>query len=543
MFSCRERNPRARIPLSRRSLKAAASRPHGDAGQRRDDTSVIAARSHGGNRFGVPWEALAVALVLLAALLVRLPGLNDPSVEQRENQSSLIARGYYLAGRDDIPAWQRRVLDQVDTVLKPYEPPLLELASATFDRATGAERIWFPRLLSTLAWLAGAVCLAFLARRLMNIAGMLTAVGLYVAWPYAFWQSRKFMPDSLLAACILAATLAIVRYWERPSRGRFAAAASAAAIATLIKPGVGLFFVVAVFVALALAHGRLRDELASGRLVVFVGAAASLAVAYFLLGKTTSFTHPDAGSGRLLPEYVVERGFWSGWWDMVSFLLRSPQRQEVLALVPLGLGIIGLALVPRGAPRAVLWGLAAGYLAFALAFARYTSTHPYYALMLIPILSLAIGVVVGRLWDGLARSTPARVAVGLAIMAVIAGGTYKAYAATSGPSVAPARIADYRRIGELTDHTTRAIIVNPSLGHPVMYWGWVVGQEWDLGQPTLPSGIDPSKKDYLIVVDNSSFEASPASPALRVLARGGRIVERTDDFTVVALHEPPAPDA
>jgi 4-amino-4-deoxy-L-arabinose transferase-like glycosyltransferase len=488
----------------------------------------------------VPWEALVVALVLLAALLVRLPGLNDPTIEQRENQSSLIARGYYLAGRD-VPAWQRRVLDQVDTVLKPYEPPLLELASASFDRVTGAERIWFPRLLSTLAWLAGAVCLAFLALRLTNTAGMLTAVGLYVAWPYAFWQSRKFMPDSLLAACILAATLAIVRYWERPSRGRFAAAAAAAAIATVIKPGVGLFFGVAGFVALALAHGRLRAELVSGRLIVFVGAAASLAVAYFAIGKATSFTHPDAGSGRLLPEYVRESGFWSGWWDMVSFLLTTPQRQTSLAVVPLALGIVGLALAPRGTPRAVLWGLAAGYLAFALAFARYTSTHPYYALMLIPILSLAIGVVVGRLWDALARSAAARAALAVVVVAVVAVGTYKAYVSISGSNEAvEQRIADYRRIGELTDHTTRAIIVNPSLGHPVMYWGWLVGQEWDLSQPTLPSGIDPSEKDYLIVVDNSSFDGSPA---LRELADSGRVVERTDDFTVVALHEPSASDA
>ena len=478
--------------------------------------------------------------MLLAALLVRLPGLDDPSIEQRESQSSLIARGWYLAGRDDIPSWQRRVLDEVGTVLKPYEPPLLELASATFDRATGAERIWFPRLLSTLAWLAGAVCLAFLARRLMNTAGMLTAVGLYVAWPYAFWQSRKFMPDSLLVACILAATLAIVRYWERPSRGRFAGAGAAAAVATAIKPGVGLFFVVAVFVALALAHGRLRTELRSGRLVLFVALAASLAVAYFLIGKATSFIQPGAGGGRLTPEDLLERQFWTGWWDMVSFLLRSPQRQEALAIVPLALGVVGLALTPRGVPRAILWGLTVGYLVFAFSVARYTSTHPYYALPLIPILSLAIGVVVGRLWDGLARSTPARLALGLGVVAVVAVGTYKAHASISGPSEARQRIADYRRIGELTDHTTRAIIVNPSLGHPVMYWGWIVGQEWDLGQPTLPSWIDPREKDYLIVVDISALDASPG---LRDFARGRRVLERTDGFTVFALGDPSGGDA
>ena len=280
----RGRTPRERIRSRDSKPPLAAASPADYPWSRRDDTSPIVTRSHGGSRFGVPWEAVAVAFLLVAALLLRLPDLDRPSIEQRENQSSLIARGWYLAGRDDIPAWQRRVLDEVDTVLKPYEPPLLELAATAFYRATGGERIWFPRLLSTLAWLAGAVCLAFLARRLTNAAGMLTAVALYLAWPYAFWQSRKFMPDSLLVACILAATLAIVLYWERPSRARFVGAAAAAAIATAIKPGVGLFFVVAVFVALALAHGRLRAEIRSGRLVVFAGIAASLAVLYFVIG-------------------------------------------------------------------------------------------------------------------------------------------------------------------------------------------------------------------------------------------------------------------
>jgi 4-amino-4-deoxy-L-arabinose transferase-like glycosyltransferase len=490
---------------------------------------VIVTRWHEGRWFGVPLGAFAVAFLLVAALLLRLPALDRPSIEQRENQSSLIARGWFAAGRDDTPAWQQRVLDEVDTVLKPYEPPLLELAASAFYRATGGERIWFPRLLSTLAWLAGAVCLALLARRLTNTAGMLTAVGLFLAWPYAFWQSRKFMPDSLLVACILAATLALVLYWERPSRGRFAGAAAAAAIASAIKPGVGFFFVVAVFVALALAHGRLRTEILSGRLVLFAGIAASLAVLYFVIGKATSFTHPDAGAGRLTPEHVLERQFWAGWWDMVSFLLRSPQRQEVLAIAALALGALGLLLTPRGVPRAILGGLTAGYVLFALAFARYTDSHPYYALPLIPILALAIGVVVGRLYDGLSQRAPARVALALLVAVVVGVGTYKAYATIADTSPPTQTIADYRRIGELTDHTTRAIVVNPSLAHPVMYWGWIVGQEWDLSLPSLPTWIDPSEKDYLIVVGNDALRDSAC---LRAFARRQPVVARTERFTV-----------
>jgi hypothetical protein len=365
---------------------------------------------------------------------------------------------------------------------------------------------------------------------------MLTAVALYVAWPYAFWQSRKFMPDALLVACLLAATLAIVRYWEQPSRARFFVGAAAAATATAIKPGVGLFFVVALFVALAHAHGRLRAEIVAARLPLFVGLAASLALVYFAVGRyATDFVHPDAGSGRATPQDLLTQEFWTGWWDMVSFLLRSPQTQEYLAIAPLTLGLLGLFLVPRGVPRAILWGLTGGYVLFALAFARYTATHPYYALPLIPILALAIGVLVGRLDDRVSHLPPARAALAVVVALFAGAGAYKAVANIAATDPPTETIADYRRIGELTQHTTRAIVVNPSLAHPVMYWGWIVGQSWDLGDDVLPRRIDPREKDYLIVVGNDALQESPG---LRAFAGGQRVVARTSRFTVFALRPP-----
>ena len=171
---------------------------------------------------------------------------------------------------------------------------------------------------------------------------------------------------------------------------------------------------------------------------------------------------------------------------------------------------------------------------FALAFARYTSSHPYYALPLIPILALAIGVVVGRLYDRLShvrrlawrwRSSSRRSS---------AWERTRRTPTIAAPSPPTQTIADYRRIGELTHHTTRAIIVNPSLAHPVMYWGWIVGQEWDLGEPVLPTLIDPSEKDYLIVVGNDALQGSPG---LRAFARGRRVVAQTERFTIFALRE------
>jgi len=495
------------------------------------DTAGIGGNPHTRSQAGFQ-IALAVGILLLAGLLLRLPSIDSPSVEQRENQSSILARGWYLGAGGGLPESKQRVLAEVDTVLEPFEPPVLELAAAGFYRVIDDERIWIPRLLSSLAWLAGGVFLALIARRVTGNVGLLTAVALYLVWPYAAWHSRKFMPDALMVACVLGAVYLIVRYREHPSRQRLLAAGGAAAVATAIKPGVGFFFVVAVFVGLALSHGQLRQEARSGRFPLFVAISASLALLYVVIGRyATGFVNPDATTSRLTPDLVFTAGFWRGWWEMVSFLLRNPQRQELLAVVALAVGALGLALAGRGTPRALLWSLTAGYVVFALAVASYTATHPYYALPLIPILSLAIGVVVERAYGALSHHRVARIALLVGVAAIVAGAGQKAHALITTPSE-PERIADYRRIGELTNNTTRAIVVDPRLAHPIMYWGWIVGEEWELDyNDDLPPWIDAAEKDYLIVVGNDQLE----HPGVRAFADGRTVVAETDRYTVYSL--------
>lgn len=475
---------------------------------------------------------LAVGLLLVAGLLLRLPGIDTPSVEQRENQSSLLARGYALGDGDGLPAWKQRVLADVDTVLEPFEPPLLELAAAGFWRATGDEPIWFPRLLSALAWIAGGALLALLARRVTGTVGLLTAVAVYLVWPYAAAHSRKFMPDALLIACLLASVLLVVRYWERPSTGRLLAASGAAAVATAIKPGAAFFFVVAVFVGMAVSNRRVRAEARSGRLPVFVALAGSLAALYVLVGLyATDFINPDATTRRVTPDYLANSGFWQGWWEMVSFLLRSPQPQELIAVAALAVGLLGLALVAKGTPRAILWSYTAGYLVFALAVANYTATHPYYALPLIPLLALAGGVVVDRGYRALDGRRAGRIALVLGVAAVVAVGAQKANALMTTPADVE-RIADYERIGALTDHTRRALVVDPRLSHPIMYWGWIVAESWELDyNATLPPWVDPDEQDVLIVVGNDQLE----HPGLKAFVTDRALIARTDRYTVFDL--------
>lgn len=477
--------------------------------------------------------------LLLLGLLIRLPGLTTPSVEQRESQSALISRGWYLgAAPTELSAEKRAAAAEIDRVVKPIEPPILELAAAGFYRVTNREAIWFPRLLSALAWIGGGAFLALIARRVTNTAGSLATVVLFVFWPYAAWHSRKFMPDALLVASLLAAVLVIARYWERPSRSRFLVAASTSAVATVIKPGVGFSFVLAVYLAFALEGKRPRREIVSGRTLLFAATASSLALAYFLVGRyATHFVNPHASAGRITPDELIRKDFWVGWWEMASHLLRFPQPQGWLAIVPLALGALGLALAPRGEPRTILWGLTVGYLTFGLAFANYTATHPYYALPLVPILALAIGLVVGRLYGRLsARGMTYAAALAGLVMLVALGGAQRTYATLTTP--APAQIIeDYRRIGEITHHTTRAIVVDDRLAHPIMYWGWIVAQAWELDYNSdLPDWIDPRSRDFLIVVGSHQFK----HPGLRAFASDLPVLARSERYTVFDLRQRPA---
>jgi 4-amino-4-deoxy-L-arabinose transferase-like glycosyltransferase len=417
--------------------------------------------------------------------------------------------------------------------VRPIEPPILDYLSMLEFRVTG-ENFWFPRLLSSLCWVIGGVFLYRIAVRLMAPGGAVVALALYLTWPFGAWFSRHFMPDSLMILWLLAAVLAVIRYFERPSRPRFAAAAGVAAVATLIKPGVAFVYLVAVFGAVAVAAGGRHALRRWGpAFVLFSGIAALPAVVYYVIGtKVADFIWFGASTARLTPENVLRASFWNGWWDAVSYLLRYPQTQELLALAPLVAAAAGIAVAGRGLPRAVLIGLSLGYLAFAVTFAGYVSANPYYSLPLIPLLALCIGTLVSAVAAPLRRVAPGVAYVLFACVAAVVGvAAYKSYAVMRVPIPATA-IPDYRRIGELTHHTTKAIVVDNELRTPSMYWGWIGAEAWDLAEDEPPPSIHPERADFLVVVGLWQLDTSSG---LRRFVRGLPIVGSTSRYAVYDL--------
>jgi hypothetical protein len=221
---------------------------------------------------------------------------------------------------------------------------------------------------------------------------------------------------------------------------------------------------------------------------------------------------------------------------MVSIVLTYPQRQTILALIPLAAGLAGILVAREGLPRATLVGLGVGYIAFAFTFTYHVPSHAYYSLPLIPILALSIGTLAGFLLERLERGGAARVALFAFFALGVGVAAFKAHAVVSRPAPAE-RIAEYQRIGKLTGHTTRALYVDLRLLSPISYWGWMVGDYWypptpsrDLpvsGDP-FPYWVDPAHVNFLIV----DLTELSTEPRLRAFTQDVPLVGRTSDFAI-----------
>jgi 4-amino-4-deoxy-L-arabinose transferase-like glycosyltransferase len=485
-------------------------------------------------------QVLLIAIVFAGALLVRLDGISAPSVQSRELQNALLARQYYLGEGEGLPAWKQRVLRELGHLVRPIEPPVLDvLAGATF-RLIGEERLWIPRLASTLLWLLGGFFLYRIATRVTRREGSFFALALYLFWPYPAFISRLYQPDALMIALLLGAALTIIRYWEWPSRSRFAAAAIVSAGATVAKPGIAFVFLLGLFMAIAASRRVLVKTIVRGRLPLFVALSLFPTAVYYLYSVYANYFLANQGDGWIDPTRLWTAWFWEGWWEMVSIMLAFPQHQTYLAVVPLALGLAGV-IVSRGIARAILLGLFFSYIVFAFTLTVPIATHPYYSLPLIPALSLSIGALVSFVAERLKqRASAARAAVlAFGALAILVA-AYKAHAVLT-PAPPLRQIADYQRIGEVTGHTTRAIYVDIRLRSPISYWGWIDGRYWypptpaqDLtasGNP-FPARIDPAKADFLIVVEMSELETEKR---LRAFTRELPIVEGTDRYAVFDL--------
>jgi 4-amino-4-deoxy-L-arabinose transferase-like glycosyltransferase len=428
-------------------------------------------------------RSLVAALVtLVCALAIRLDGITQPPFDfqpTRQYHAALLARAYYLEGEAAAPRWQKSVAKANKREEPPIEPPAMIWIAARAYSLAGGEHLWMPRTAAVLWWLAGALFLWPIARRLTSPAGALGSLAVYLFLPYGIIASRSFQPDPMMVALLLGAVFAVLRYHERPSGSRLLVASAVAALAVFAKPPMAAFFLCALFASLSISREGLRKTLASAHLGLFLVLSLMPAAGYYAYGTVVDDFLQGYASAKVVPHLLGEPFFWKDWFSMVTRVLGyAPTLRTVLGTAVLLLGLWGVLLARRGAPRAALVALWAGYVVLGLVFTINIRTHDYYSLPLVPIVALSLGPVSERLFSWVTAAPLAwRAATASIVVLVGLGVVWKAHEKFTSPEYRK-QAALYERIGLDAGHTTRAVFLDHDYGLPVEYHGWLGGPPW-----------------------------------------------------------------
>ncbi len=441
---------------------------------------------------------VAIGLMFIAAFTIRLYHINEPLLDFhpiRQYRSAIVARAFYFDDMKSIPQWRRDIAIKNMKKQRPLEPQVMERLIAFAYRIAGGERLWIPRLLSSVYWLIGGVFLYLIAKRMLFENAAIFATAFYLFLPFGISMSRSFQPDSMMIMLLLLSILAILRYDEQRSMSRLLTAALVSSVAIFIKP-VSLFLIFGGIVSLGVYRQGIWKSVINRHFPVFAFISLLPAVIYIVSAKFLM----TQSQISFIPALILKPFFWKDWLTMIG---------HVLGYVAFTAAFIGLVRFPGGPAKALLIGLWAGYFVFGLAFNTRISTHDYYTAIFIPVAALSLGPLGVSALRGTARLYRQRrrlaaVSGILFLGVVLTAGFYmrnihwrevgpdmkekmQAIGAIIGVNpqfikfLRPDLQRDVRiakEIGEIVNHSTKTLILARDYGNSLVYLGELSGLPW-----------------------------------------------------------------
>ncbi len=365
---------------------------------------------------------LLLALGILAGVLARTYRIDAPLFEYRHYRpmdTAALARNF-LEGRMNI------LYPQVDWRGTSSGYAEAEFQAWSFTVAAlyhvFGEHLWIGRALNIAVYVASAWILFSLVRRLFGELAGLGAVGVYTVAPLAFFFTRTYQADALIALGVLAGVWFMLLWTEDPGRWwALLASAIGVVLAALIKPP-------SLYVGLPLVwlcHRRLgwrfltRPELWLYALLVILSP-----VLWYLWALSLWDIHGNTFG--VLGKHTV-LAFWGPldprWLRLGGRLVaRIADRQ----CTPPGLVLLGLGLYTslRGRRGRLLWVWLLGFLVYIVLVPRGNNGHDYYQLQLVFILAAFMGLGAARLWGGAGLG---RLALGLVALGAVATNAWLLY--------------------------------------------------------------------------------------------------------------------
>jgi hypothetical protein len=480
---------------------------------------------------------IVICILLLSAFFIRLYHINRPPMDfgtVRQYQQAHIARGYYFEGLDTIPEWKAEIakLNQKRMGFM-LEPRILETLAVVAYRLTGGERLWIPRMLSSLFWIVGGIFLFLIARKIASEGAAVFAAAFYLLLPFGISSSRSFQPDPLMVAMIIISIYGVLQYFEKPSVKRLVIASLLTAFAIFVKP-YSVFLVYITFLVNSLFRNGLRKTVFNIHSYVFaVISLLPMALYYFSALMSDVGYMREHAQNSFVPHIMVNAYFWKDWFMLIG---------DVIGYFPFFLGLLGLFLMRPGFSRIFLVALWAGYIIFGIAATHHIHTHNYYHMQFIPVVALSLAPVWDRFMESVLSKKYPRifaVAVLTLVLSVVssvgtnlsvwrddsAGLNKKVRSLRSIVGLNPEfkhflmddfqkKVRDEEEIGEIIGHSANTIFLTKDFGRSLAYHGELSGLPW----PTQGSLLErkerglriPSKEelfhpDYFIVRTHNKY--------------------------------------
>jgi hypothetical protein len=416
-------------------------------------------------------HAAIVAVLVLLAGAIRLYNLKAPGVLiDREYTSAILARDFYFEHNPPAEEWRKEIAHITRQNLPILEPPVTEFLVSLIYQVVGREQLWLARLPTSLFWLVGGIFLYKIVSMVAAPGAAVLATAYYLFLPPSILLSRSFQPDSLMMMLFLISLFAILKYYEGLSDLRLVMAAGVSGLALLYRPLI-LFTLLGAFTALAIHQSGTWKRFLNRRFLTFVTLSLLPSVVYYGYAIFVAGFMRWKVETSFRPDLLLHREFWRGWLELAV---------DGVGYTALIAALLGVPLLFRGLPRALVAGLGIGYVAFGLVFTMHIHTHGYYQAQLIPIVALAFSPLVtlvmnqiGRMSKEWYRWLPAIGAVLLALLFSVREVHRELAASRNFESEAIAK-----EIGEFVHHSSRTVYLAPYYGLPLQYYGELAGAYW-----------------------------------------------------------------
>jgi 4-amino-4-deoxy-L-arabinose transferase-like glycosyltransferase len=326
-------------------------------------------------------QAALLLFVFLMGFAIRLYDATDAPLEfhlTRQLRSALIARNVYLQILPNVSSAEQQLSADLSS-LEVYEPPILESIVGALYAVTGGENIAIARAVNAFFWTIGGVFLFLLLRRQAHWLAMIAGLSFYFFLPFSVIASRSFQPDPWMITWILASAWTAVHWKDNPSWKNAILAGVIAGLTVLVKGFAGLF-VAPLMVAVVLFNQPILKTLKNVQVwSMALLSALPMAIYYLFLnsGRSGDFLSFWVSS---LSGLIFTSNFYADWLAMVKGLMGLFTVLAALVGVILSRKNIKVLLIP-------LW---VGYGLFGLVFPYQYTTHEYYHLALIPLVSAGL---------------------------------------------------------------------------------------------------------------------------------------------------------